>query len=295
METAEDKNKRLYKLIYDAFNNEIAIQRHLMEKYLKVQGFVPFKILQFSSLFLKPSFFYSLFLRIFCGCCFLLHLFLGVLLFILYPLRLIEVGKRTKNLIITSNPYKVIVREAITQLKLQPTDFIDASISNLLFLVRKTHLINFLFFFFGFTKYLIRNAKNPFLFLLQYTDLLRLYLVSAYIIDNPNIAVITEDHYQRFPFIVSNLRCSNFIIVQHGYIDDSIHFPSKFGRIDNLFIRDIQFLECFDNYYDVISYKILVRNMTSFFSKMDYKDSCFLASSSPHIDSEIKFVEYLKK
>ena len=106
---------------------------------------------------------------------------------------------------------------------------------------------------------------------------------------------MTQVHYQRFAFIVSNLECSNFVIVQHGYIDDSIKFPSEFGKIDNLLLRDLQFLKSFEVYYKVSNYSLLARNKTSIFSSENLRTTCFLASSSPFIDSEIKFAEFFKK
>jgi hypothetical protein len=119
-------------------------------------------------------------------------------------------------------------------------------------------------------------------------------MLTVYILDNPDVVVLTEDHYQRFAFIISNLKCKIFVIVQHGFIDDSIKFPKKFGKIDHLFLRDINFLKSFETYYKVDNYSILLRNNASFFSNKNVVASCFLASSSPFVDSEIKFANLFK-
>ena len=284
----------LFKLIYDSFKNEIALENHIAKKFSKPNGFVPYKVLQFSSIFLKPGFFYFASINTLCFFVVLLQFMIGVLFFGFYLIRLITLPKSQKNLIITSKSYRDITRDAISQLNLSQLNFSNASNYNLIFLVKKSRLIRYFFFTIGLTRYIILNSDNVFIFLLNYKDLLKLYLISVYIIDNPDVVVLTEDHYQRFAFIVSNLGCSKFVIVQHGFIDDSIKFPSEFGKIDNLLLRDIQFLKSFEVYYKVNIYNILVRNTISVFSHKNLRASCFLASSSPFIDSEIKFAQFLK-
>ncbi|MFW0737287.1 hypothetical protein [Flavobacterium sp. T12S277] len=284
----------LYKLIYDSFKNEIALENHIADKLSKPNGFVPFKVLQFSSIFLKPGFFYFALIYTLCFFAVLLQFVIGILFFGFYLTRLITLPKGQKDLIITSKSHMDIVRDAISQLDLSQNHFINASNINLIFLVKKNRLIKYFFFIIGFTKHIILNSDSVFVFLLNYKDLLKLYLLSVYIIDNSEVAVVTEDHYQRFAFIISNLECSNFVIVQHGYIDNSIKFPSEFGEINNLLLRDLQFLKSFEVYYKVNSYSILARNTTSIFSSENLRASCFLASSSPFIDSEIKFAQFFK-
>ena len=284
----------LYKLIYDSFTNEVALENHLSEKLLKPNGFVPFKVLQFSSFFLKPGFLYFASIYALCFFVVLSQFVIGILLFGFYLIRLITLAKSQKSLIITSKSYKNLLMDVIIQLNLPQNHFINATNVNLIFLVKKNRLIKYFFFLIGFTKYILLNSDNVFILLLNYKDLLKLYLLSVYIIDNPKVEVITEDHYQRFAFIGSNLECSNFVVVQHGYIDDSIKFPSKFGKIDNLMLRDIQFLKSFEIYFKVINYNILLRNTASIFSPKNLRASCFLASSSPFIDSEIKFAQFFK-
>lgn len=284
----------LYKLIYDSFKNELALENHIAEKLSKPGGFVPFKVLQFSSIFLKPSFFYFALLYALCFFAVLLQFVIGILFFGFYLIRLINLPKGQKDLIITSKSHMDIVRDAISQLNLSQNQFINASNINLIFLVKKNQLIKYFFFLVGFTKHIILNSDSVFVLLLNYKDVLKLYLLSVYILDNPEVVVVTEDHYQRFAFIVSNLECSNFVIVQHGYIDNSIKFPSEFGKIDNLMLRDLQFLKSFEVYYKVNNYSILARNTTSIFSSENLRASCFLASSSPFIDSEIKFAQFFK-
>ena len=284
----------LYELIYDSFKNEIALENHISEKFSKPFGFVPFKVLQFSSIFLKPNFFYFALLYALCFFSVLLQFVIGILFFGFFLIRLITLPKGQKNIIITSKSHSDIVRDSISQLNLSQNLFINASNINLIFLVKKIRLIKYFFFLIGFTKHIILNSNSVFVILMNYKDLLKLYLLSVYIVDKPKVVVVTEDHYQRFAFIVSNLECSNFVIVQHGYIDNSIKFPSKFGKIDNLMLRDVQFMKSFEVYYKVNNYSILARNTSSIFSSENLRASCFLASSSPFIDSEIKFAQFFK-
>ncbi|WP_289663036.1 hypothetical protein [Flavobacterium panacagri] len=284
----------IYKLIYNGFKNEIALENHIAEKLSKPKGFVPFKVLQFSSIFLRPGFFYFAFIYALCFFVVLLQFVIGVLFFGFCLIRVFTLPKSKKNLIITSKSYRDIMSDAISQLNLSQNDFVNASIYNLIFLVKKNRLINYFFFLIGFTRYAIINSDYLFVFLLNYKDLLKLYLLSVYITDNPEVVVLTEDHYQRFAFIISNLGCLNFVIVQHGYIDDSVKFPSRFGKIDKLLLRDIQFLKSFEIYYKVNSHSILLRNTALIFSDKNVRASCFLASSSPFIDSEIKFAQIFK-
>jgi hypothetical protein len=187
------------------------------------------------------------------------------------------------------------MNDAIDQLKLQRNNFFYAKYLNLIFYVNKNRLLTYLFFLIGYTRYLIINSKDYFILLLNYKDILKSYLLSVYIIDNSEVVVLTEDHYQRSAFIISNLECKKFVIVQHGFIDDSIKFRNKFGKIDHLLLRDVDFLNSFKSYYRVSNYSLLSRNLGSFFSKKNLLASCFLASSSSFIDNEIKFASLFKK
>ena len=284
----------LNELMYNTILNEIELEKHITEKLSKPLGFIPYKVVQFSSIFLKPIFFYFLLLYALCFFVVLLQFVIGILFFGFFLIRLISLTKGQKDLIITSKSHMDIVRDSISQLNLSQNLFINASYINLIFLVNKNRLIKYFFFLTEFTKYIILNSDRVFVLFLNYTDILKLYLISVYIIDNPKVIVVTEDHYQRFAFIVSNLECSNFVIVQHGYIDNSIKFPSKFGKVDNLMLRDVRFLKSFEVYYKVNNFSILARNTSSIFSSENFRASCFLASSSPFIDSEIKFAQFFK-
>ena len=135
----------LYKLIYDSFKNEIALENHTVEKFSKPNGFVPFKVLQFSSIFLKPDFFYFASVYALCFFSILLQFVIGVLFFGVFFIRLITLPKGQKNLIITSKSHIFIVRDAINQLNLPQIHFINASNFNLILLVKKKRLIKYFF------------------------------------------------------------------------------------------------------------------------------------------------------
>jgi hypothetical protein len=283
----------LKKLIYESFINEIALEKHIANKLPNTKGFIPFKVFQFSSLFSKPNLFYKLVLTIFCITIFLFQFILGFLF--LFIFRWISKQRPPRNIIVSSIIYRDLMNDTIDQLKLSKNHFFYSSIFNLILYVNKDRLFKYLFFLIGYTRYIIINSKDLFIFFLNYKDILKSYLLSVYIIDNPEVVVLTEDHYQRFAFIISNLECNKFVIVQHGFIDDSIKFPVKFGKIDLLLLRDFIFLKSFETYYRVDNYNILVRNKSILFSDKNLLASCFLASSSPFIDTEIKFAYLFKK
>lgn len=289
-----DRFINVKKLIFESFINEIKLESHIAGKFSIAKEFIPFKVLQLSSIFRSPNFFYFFFLFIFCLYVFLLQFIIGFLFLVSYPVSIFFNSKKQKNLIITSKSYHGLMTDAIAHINLSENDFIYARILNLMRHVRHVRLASYFFFLIRFTKYVILNSKQKLTLFLFYKDLLKIYLLSAYILDNPEIIVLTEDHYQRHAFICSNLDFYKFVIVQHGFIDDSIVFPFKFGKIDNLVIRDNQFLKSFEKYYQVINHNVLLRNPASLFSSINLTASCFLASSSPFIDSEIKFVEFFK-
>ncbi|MCE4217585.1 hypothetical protein GD586_08995 [Pseudarcicella sp. GAP-15] len=284
----------LIKLIFESNSNEIALENHLASKLPNSSGFVPFKVLQFSSIFSIPDFIYFFSLSFFCFLVVLFQFLLGIFFLILYPVGLIFITSKSKNLIVSSTSYKDLMRDAITQINLSERDFIYASTLNLIRSVSNFRLACYFFFIIRFTAYITLHSNQRFVYFLYYKDLLKLYLLSVFIMDNPDTVVITEDHYQRYAYLLSNLEFFKFVIVQHGFIDNSIEFPFKFGKVDCLLLRDFQFLDSFKNYYQICSHSLLLRNLKSLFSQIDYKAFCFLASSSPFIDLEIKFAQILK-
>jgi len=284
----------IYNNIHNAFLNEISLERNLSEKHHVSNNYLPFKVLQFSSYFSKPGFFYYLFIYLFCVFVILFQFLIGFTFSVLYVFRFFISFNIPINLIVSSKSFRSVTLDVIKQLELSEEQFTWASLFNLTLLVRRIRLIQYLPFIIGFMRYVILFSDHVFLVFLHFKDLLKLYLIHVHIIDNQKLVVLTEDHYQRFAYSLSNLECSKFIIFQHGFIDDSIKFPCRFGKIDCLFIRDFSFLRSFKNYYEVRNYFILHRNAELIFSDRDLAQSCFLASSSPFIDSEIDFARLFK-
>ncbi|MBT9493226.1 MAG: hypothetical protein IV107_12990 [Paucibacter sp.] len=103
---------------------------------------------------------------------------------------------------------------------------------------------------------------------------------------------VTDDHYQRWSFVLSHAS-DRFQIVQHGFLDQDICFPHPFGTVETLFIRDAIFFENFDRIYKVSSSKIF-KPGTGFELTKCSEGALFLASSFPAIDSELEFISKVK-
>lgn len=285
----------LVKLIFESNLNEIALEAHISSTFHNSHGFFPFKVLQFSSVFTRPNFFYHSTIRILLLLIIAVQFSIAILFYILFFFRLFIPQKPANNIIVSSKIYKDLVNDSLDQLRLNQESFSYVNFFFLLSYVNKERLIKYLCFLLKYTRYAIIYSKDLFLSLLYYKDILKSYLLCVYIIDNPKLIVLTEDHYQRSAFMISNLSTRMFIIVQHGFIDNRIQFPIKFGSIDHLILRDISFLEAFKTFYRVKNYSILTRDSSLLFSKRNLSASCFLASSAPFIDSEIEFAVLFKK
>jgi hypothetical protein len=284
----------LKNLIYQSFKNEIELEKHLASKLPNSRGFFPFKVSQFSSFFLKPNYYYKASIILLCITVFLFQFITGFLFYFLFLFRCIISQRPPKNIIVSSIKNRNLINDAIKQLNLPKNDFFYINLLSLILNVKKDRLLKYLFFLIGYTRYIIINSNECFVLLLNYKDILNSYLLTVYILDNPGVIVLTEDHYQRSAFIISKLQCKKFVIVQHGFIDDSIKFSIQFGKIDHLILRDINFLKSFKTYYKVDNYGLLLRNIDSMFLNKNLVKSCFLASSSPFIDFEIKFAKLFK-
>ncbi|WP_141111097.1 hypothetical protein [Chromobacterium haemolyticum] len=105
--------------------------------------------------------------------------------------------------------------------------------------------------------------------------------------------VLTDDHYQRWSYILSHL-ISDFRIVQHGFLDIDLVLPNPYGKVSLLYLRDHRFLEDFQKFYQVLLWRLFV--VEQVFVKTNFPEkSIFLASSFPAIDSEIELLTMLKE
>lgn len=105
--------------------------------------------------------------------------------------------------------------------------------------------------------------------------------------------IVTDDHYQRWSYILSHL-VSDFRIVQHGFLDTNIRFPYSYGTISKIYLRDSAFLEQFERYYRVTSSQIFSPKM-AFVQTTLSRNGILLASSFPAIDFEMELLRVIKQ
>ncbi|MDP2420246.1 hypothetical protein [Sediminibacterium sp.] len=280
-------------IIYDAFLNEMALEKHIKKERLISFIFFDYKVLQFSTYFSKPNYIYLFLLICLCFLFIAVQFVISIILFFIGLLFFAFPQFRKKNLIVLTSSKQSLI-EGIKQFNLKEEDFILSNKINLLTRVSKSTLLGYVFFFFYFTFYVIKKRENIFLFFLNYKDLFDLYLLSMILYENPDLLVISDDHYQRNAFLISNLHGGKYYVLQHGFIDPKIMFPKKFGKIKKLLIHDLSYLKIFENYFEVEGYAIFNSNSFTLSSRAELINSCFLASSSPHIDFELEFVKQFK-
>jgi len=124
--------------------------------------------------------------------------------------------------------------------------------------------------------------------LLHSRDAFVLLMLMCYVQRHPSHVFVTDDHYQRWAFLLSH-NCEDFRIVQHGFLDPNIAFAHSFGIVQSLYVCDLIFLPEFATYYKILRSRIFspVRDITlNPFSS----EGLFLASSFPSIDDEIELL-----
>lgn len=127
--------------------------------------------------------------------------------------------------------------------------------------------------------------------LLHSRDAFGLLLLVRFVQQHPNDIFATEDHYQRWAFLLSHY-CKDFRLIQHGPLDVGISFPHSFGIVRVIYIRDKIFFHEFAKYYSI--QQIIVFSLTRVFKKNPFSEfSIFLASSFPFIDEEIELVKLI--
>lgn len=129
--------------------------------------------------------------------------------------------------------------------------------------------------------------------LLHCRDAFILSMLIYYVVKTPQADFVTDCHYQRWVFLLSNLS-NKLTVVQHGFIDPDIKFINSFGTISELYVYDYSFKNSFDKYFSVADCKLyeskLILQPNQFSS-----NSVFLASSFLAIDTEIELLDIIKK
>lgn len=128
--------------------------------------------------------------------------------------------------------------------------------------------------------------------LLHSRDALMLAMLVFYAQQHPDHGFATDDHYQRWAYLLSH-HSSSLFIVQHGFLDQHIHFANPFGVVRVLYVRDPQFISQFSSYYRILESKLFspLRKL----AQNPFADrGIFIASSFPSIAAEIDVVKLIK-
>ena len=138
-------------------------------------------------------------------------------------------------------------------------------------------------------------SDNKLSLLLHYNNSFEMLLLAKFINSNPQFSYVTDDHYQRWSFVMSHL-AKRLQIVQHGYLDNvrEINFDYEFGDADSIFVwreedklNFSNFIKCDQYFYASLSLDLAMS---------EFGEKClFLASSSPHLSVEIDFLTLLKR
>lgn len=126
--------------------------------------------------------------------------------------------------------------------------------------------------------------------ILHSRDALLLVMLTQYALMRPHVRFITDDHYQRWAYLLSK-HSKRLVVVQHGFINSDITFENSFGTIDTLYIRDPSFAPFFLAYFTVNKIKLFSVDIVLFPAPGNIsKNLVLLASSFPAIDKEIELL-----
>jgi hypothetical protein len=128
--------------------------------------------------------------------------------------------------------------------------------------------------------------------LLHSRDAFVLLMLVCYAQRHPSHVFATDDHYQRWAFLLSH-NCGDFRIVQHGFLDSNIAFAHSFGIVQSLYVCDPIFLPEFATYYKILESKVF-SPVTDLTPNLLSEVGLFLASSFPSIDDEIELLTQIK-
>jgi hypothetical protein len=124
--------------------------------------------------------------------------------------------------------------------------------------------------------------------LLHSRDAFVLFMLVCYAQRHPTHVFATDDHYQRWAFLLSH-NCGNFRIVQHGFLDSNIVFAHSFGVVQSLYVCDPIFIPEFSAYYSILESRVFTQ-VTALTPNPFSEIGLLLASSFPSIDSEIELL-----
>lgn len=124
--------------------------------------------------------------------------------------------------------------------------------------------------------------------LLHMRDAFALALLTAFTLQRPTCPVWTDDHYQRWAFLLSHAS-RRLHIVQHGFLSDTIPFAHPFGTVALLAVRAERFVALFAAHFRIGRWYIFRRTHPE--ASGPREAMLLLASSAPHVAEEIEFLQ----
>lgn len=130
--------------------------------------------------------------------------------------------------------------------------------------------------------------------LLHARDALGFMLLAAHARRRRSDVFATDDHYQRWSFVLSH-RAAELRLVQHGVLDDSIDFPHCYGHVHKAYVRDKASDATLRRYYTSIAEVCLHTPATRLTPNPYAATGVFIASSFPTLQEEIAFARALRE
>lgn len=115
----------------------------------------------------------------------------------------------------------------------------------------------------------------------------------AFFAQGSNDILVTDDHYQRWSFILSHAG-KDARVVQHGFLDTTLLLTREPGSLSTAYVRHPNFEAQFRRFYEI-------RSVRCFYPKPQLIETpispqaILLASSFPSIDEEIKMLQFLRQ
>jgi len=274
-------------LILRSFENELLNEVYIKEKFNIRLKMFPFKIFKSRTIFLKYGYLGLLFLYIFCFAKPLIDSFFFIF------------HKRVKGIdeplmIVTadiSSPLQCSIEEEFNKsFKFLDRGDIAKFYSSKLGILKRLVFISHVII--SYFLIIFSRIKNKSFSIFSLFDLFEVCVLISLIKEsnNKNFPIGSDDHLQRYSFLISSLADQSFIL-QHGFID-----PPK----DTIILKNINVLFCFDS--------VFVKSFKSFIEKIEKvillkhgldiqdcnfetdKPVVFLASSFPFIEQELEFL-----
>ncbi len=109
----------------------------------------------------------------------------------------------------------------------------------------------------------------------------------------PGYTFVTDDHYQRWAYVLSHT-ARDFRIVQHGFLDEELLLPNVGGCVNCVYLRDSLFRESFERYYAIKNHRLFSPKASFAYTPLS-NEALLLASSFPWIEEEIRLLETVRE